>query len=84
MRFKLLAVLIALSLTGCYSVVTINFASVSRSANTAGVPPPPEVQCAALVASQIKLGVRVKADVNPIDMCHEIIEKIDAEKAKKQ
>jgi hypothetical protein len=82
---RILAAILALSTTGCYSVVTLNFASISRSANTAGPPPSPAVQCAALVASQIKLGVRVKADVNPIDMCHELLEEIDAqEKTKKK
>jgi hypothetical protein len=82
LRSKLLAVLIALSLTGCYSVVTINFASISRSANTAGPPAPPEVQCAALVASQIK--IRIKANINPIDLCREVLDEAEKKKEPKK
>jgi hypothetical protein len=53
---KSFLVLLLLTLTGCYSVVSINLGSVQHQAASSGPLMPPEVQCAALAGEAIKAG----------------------------
>ena len=51
---RIVALLLSLALTGCYSVVTINLGSANHEAATTSRPLPPEVACAALAERGIK------------------------------
>jgi hypothetical protein len=61
-----LAAVSVLALTGCYSVLTFNVGSSSHEAASAGPPPAPEVQCAALAQSKVSSPI---VDIDPMKTC---------------
>jgi len=58
-----------LPLEGCYNIITVNVGGVQKTAAGAGIPPPPEVQCAAM-----EQGAHAHADgiaIEAIRLCEE-------------
>jgi hypothetical protein len=70
---KLLALAPLGLLAGCYNIITLNVGGVQKQAAGAGIPPPPEVQCAALTH-----GVDIETDkgnMKAVQLCEEMLAK---------
>jgi hypothetical protein len=64
---RLVLALAVLTLTGCYSVMTVNL-GVNHQASTTGKQLPPEVLCAALAKAGVKMdGATIEAVNNCVE-----------------
>lgn len=72
---KLIALASLVLLTGCYNIITLNVGGVQKQAAGAGIPPPPEVQCAALthgVDIETEKG-DIKGTMKAVQLCEEML-----------
>jgi hypothetical protein len=56
--------------TGCYNVVLLNVGSSAHEAASAGIPQPPEVQCAALAQPKVTGPI---ANIDALETCEQAV-----------
>ena len=73
MRWRVVLAVPLLGLTGCYNIITLNVGGVQKQAAGTGVPPPPEIECVALMQ-----GIEITAGdtkASAVKLCDEIVKK---------